>query len=220
MKKYKRMKIHLKRLICLLLCIATVFSLASCGFLNGLFNWLFGEQEGYDDVRVELWVETLDEMLYIIERTRSYGTKISQLPTFDCEEYGIDVKFMVTISRDLYEGLEEGELYYERYLKDFYLRSYVFFEDVTVEELERYIDVAYHFKCAYTVEEREKRFLAESPNEAEEIFVRGFMDAQNSYKSYQFEYNGKAQFSINLKYLDFISEENLEILKQTICIIE
>ena len=208
------MKRTMKTLICLLLCIAIIFSFTACNLLSG--------NTRYDDVYTELWVETLDEMLYIIERTRSYGTEISQLPTFDCEEYGIDVKFMITISKDLYDSLEEGELYYERYLSEFYLESYIFFENVTIEEAENLGgDVVYRFECAYT-QERNKHRLADKPNEDDEVSVKAHMDTEtNSYDQYVFYYNEHAQFGIKLgRSLDAISEEDLEILKQTIYIIE
>jgi hypothetical protein len=235
------MKIHLKRLICLLLCIATVFSLTSCEIVDYVSGWFEEEEESlyprgytggcqtaYGELEsiLIIWFETYDEFIEAIERTRAQGTKIPRVAYFDCEEYGIDIKFCVILRRHLLPDIQEGESYFDKKLHDDDLSIFtcVFFEYISIEELE------------YTYFERYPGFRVKSEGigthypaavdyDSVEIILHPNINASDSYiPRYDVYYYGEMQFYFNTNSFGYdryyISDENLEILENTIRFVE
>ena len=123
-----------KPLICLVLCISVLLSLASCSIFFP--HLAAGPDTTYDKVHDEKWIETADEMRQIVSLLRSHGSEIDPIPFFDCEEYGIDIKFSVHVRRSLLKEIDEDEDIFDRKMDNLFILSYVFFEDVTAEDVE------------------------------------------------------------------------------------
>ena len=205
------MKRILKPLICLVLCISVLLSLASCS----LFGAPGGPGTTYHELYEEKWIETADEMRQIVSLLRSHGSEIDPIPFFDCEEYGIDIKFCIAVPRELINGLEEGEEIFDRRMDDLAIRVCVFFEDVTSEELEKREFESY--KCIYITD---YQHLAKNPTGADDVEIK--LDSDPSNNIYSVFYNGAYQFDFEKTSTNpfGITPEQIEILEKTVSIIE
>ena len=229
------MKIHLKRLICLLICIATVFSLASCEIVDYVSGWFEEEEEifampsgytgGLDYNRefhnglVIVWFETYDEVIEVIEITKAYGTEINKFVYFDCEEYGIDVKYCAVFSRDEYcWNMQEGDSYFDRKIPGgLSISTYIFFDDISIEVLERSL---YEWHHGARISGKYKNSIID--RDSVEIYVGSVYDSSSTRRVVYFvEWDGKPQFNFSVypvygEDLYYISDEHLEILEQTV----
>ena len=155
------MKIHLKRLICLLLCIATVFSLASCEIVDYVSGWFEeetdegakddngiqnstptfpegytgGSYRAYINVCDIYWFETVDELIDAVSRLEAHGSQVDRTGVFDFPEDDFDFKFMMSITREYAEPLSEGQNEFDRKCDDVQIYWFVFDEYITIDEL-------------------------------------------------------------------------------------
>ena len=224
------MKKTAKIVISIIICISVLLSLMSCNLLDAINDFLNRNEDGpgsaWHHVYQYMWVETYDEMLEIVERTRSYGTEIPQIPTFNCEQYGIDVKFAITVENDIFDELEDKYEYFDRKINQFSVISYVFFESVTIDELDTtsyslsWLNGGY-IPSIYMSGNKVQYFIGNSEdNENIEIESSGDI-LGNESKRYSVKYKGKHQFYLVSYYEEFeITEEQIEILEKTIVIIQ
>ena len=215
-----------KSLVALLLLVSVIFSFASCNLIDGVNDFLDRNVDGpggtYTDQYEIKWIETCDEMLTIIEKMRANGTEIPQIPLFDCEGYGIDVKFRIDIKKSFLNELEEGQEYYDKRMSNnvFSVRCYIFFQDVTIDELESCGQLMI-YDCLKVVIHH--NITVEDPKDAKDIqILPNPLDASGpELMAYVVSYNGKNQFKLEKNQPDFvIAEEQIEILEKTIMLIE
>ena len=214
------MKKAVKILISIIICVSVLLSLVSCNLLDAINDFLNRNKAGpgttWADVYDYMWVETYDEMLEIVERTRAYGTEIPQIPVFSCEQYGLDIKFAITVENRIFDELEDKYEYFDRKIKQFSAVCYVFFESVTIEDVEQYISIPYLNNCVYSTTVQDRR--VDSPEGVE------YIEIEESHKIgmekyYSVKYKGKNQFYL-VSYYTEITEEQIEILEKTLTIIE
>ena len=224
-----------KSLVALLLLVSVIFSFASCSFLDvldGIFredndtpdNTIFNSSEfidggpgsTYSDTYEEIWIETYEEMLVIVEKMKANGTEVPQIPAFNCEEYGLDVKFMISLPKHFLNGLEEGQEFYDIKINNFSICCAVFFEEITIETLKLYDAGVIYNKCLTVTVESSRKSNVESPTNAEDVTIQ----PSDIDGIYSVKYNDKFQFQLKQGYIDFtVTEEQFEILKKTIVII-
>lgn len=221
------MKKTVKILISVIICISVLLSLVSCNLLDAINDFLNRNEDGpgstWYDVYQFMWVETYDEMLEIVERTRAYGTEIPQIPAFACEEYGLDVKFAIIVENDIFDELEDKYEYFDRKINQFSVFSCVFFKDMTIEEVERYGDLP-TYNCAYVpsvyMTGPANRYHIDNPEGASDVNIeKSEINSETTW--YYVKYKGKYQFKLINEYKEFeITEEQIEILEKTLTIIE
>ena len=145
------MKKTVKIFISVIICVSVLLSLVSCNLLDAINDFLNRNEDGpgstWYDVFQYMWVETYDEMLEIVERTRAYGTEIPKIPAFNCEEYGLDIKFAIRVENKIFDVLDDKYEYFDRKINVFSVRCYIFFEDVTLDQVGGYKEN--YFKCMY-----------------------------------------------------------------------
>ena len=173
------MKIHLKRLICLLICIATVFSLASCEYIerkiDDFFDWAvdltYQNYDGYtggfpndpESYRFTLiqWVETFDEAKLAYEHLMSAGNNLggpTLMTTYENEL--VDVKYCFDFDTQGMEKQKDKEWYDKKY-SSARLYIYLFLDDVTIEEIE-YSDV-YIYRSAWFYASNDEKYDPSQP---------------------------------------------------------
>ena len=81
------------------------------------------------------WVETYDECVAAIEKLESHGSKIKKSLILSEECEGMDVKYHFQFRNSKTHPIVFGEDPFDRYSGDVLVYSYVFFEDVEIEEL-------------------------------------------------------------------------------------
>ena len=209
-----------KIFISVIICVSVLLSLVSCNLLDAINDFLNRNQDGpgttWNDVYQLMWVETYDEMLEIVERTRAYGTEIPQIPAFNCEEYGLDVKFAITVKNNIFNELDDKYEYFDRKINNFSVICCVFFESMTIEEVKRYSHIP-RCNCVYLKTETIRKI--DSPKGANDVEITRSDSKKEDLVIY---YKGKYQFILSAQeYDDFeITEEQIEILEKTITIIE
>ena len=228
----------MKTLICLLLCIAMMISFASCELVDYISGWFEEEEvslypDGYTggwmtahgelESIVIIWFDTYDEFIEAIERTRAQGTKIPRLAYFDCEEYGIDTKFCVTLQRHMLPDLQEGESYFDKKLPDRALSvcTFVFFEYVSIEELEYTFFDRYSGFYVRSVDQWTYYPVAVDYDSVE--IVLGYANSYLSHYDVYYDEDFRFDFDTNSYGFDetyYISEADLEILENTIRFVE
>ena len=160
---------------------------------------------------VIVWFETYDELIEAFELMRANGTEIPRMPYFDCEEYGMDVKFRIEFPRSADDKLQEGQNFFDRRLDNLNLYVYVFFEDVTIEELE------YSYFNRYLGFEIKTRGGFREAKAFDNVKI---YDA-NGDRKYYVRYGGEVQFILKLNNKNVtLSEEQIEILKNCIKVIQ
>ena len=225
MKKVVRMFINV------IICISVLLSLVSCNLLDAINDFLNRNDDGpgsaWHHVYQLMWVETYDEMLEIVERTRAYGTEIPQIPAFDCEEYGLDIKFAIQVENDIFDELEDKDEYFDRKINQFLVICYVFFESVTIDELDITCYSLFWLNCGYIPSvymsgNKVQYFIGNSEdNENIKIESEAYSNTNETRIKYSVKYKGKHQFYLVSDYEEFeITEEQIEILEKTLTIIE
>ena len=131
------MKKMTKILISILLLVSIVCSFASCALGERL---LFdGRNDPYSLIHHEYkvyWVETYDEMLDILSKMKAAGTDTPKIPAFNCDEFGMDVKFRIMVHSSDVKKLKEGQKYYDRRLKKgVSIQCYIFLDDIDIPTL-------------------------------------------------------------------------------------
>jgi hypothetical protein len=187
--------------------------LASCSVF--IQKFAAGPDTTYDKVHDEKWIETSAEMREIIALLKSHGSEVFPIPYFDCEEYGLDIKFCISVHHSVINQLEEGENLFDRRIDNLAIRAFVFFEDVTSEELEKREFESY--KCIYITD---YQHLAKNPMGADDVEIK--LDSDPSNNIYSVFYNGAYQFDFEKTSTNpfGITPEQIEILEKTVSIIE
>ena len=221
------MKKTVKIFISVIICVSVLLSLVSCNLLDAINDFLNRNSDGpgsaWHHVYQYMWVETYDEMLEIVERTKAYGTEIPQIPAFNCEQYGIDVKFAIQVKNSVFNELDDKYEYFDRKINQFLVVCCVFFEDVTIEEVKRYVYLP-TCNCAYVpsvyMTGSANRHHIDNPEDASDVNIeKSEINSETTW--YYVKYKGKYQFRLISNYKEFeITEEQIEILEKTITIIE
>lgn len=88
------------------------------------------------------WVETYEELCGGIELLKSHGSTFNQqngdfIPAIECDNLAFDIKyvFVITGEEQCRKYGEEGN-FFDRKLEDVSILTYIFFDDVTIDELE------------------------------------------------------------------------------------
>ena len=85
------------------------------------------------------WVETYDECVEAIELLKSHGSKFCNgtILSHDGDLFDTKYRFTIFLSDSTYqtESIQFGENPFDRRAMRIYVDSYVFFEDVTIDEL-------------------------------------------------------------------------------------
>lgn len=172
-----------------------------------------------------IWFETVDELNAALDLTRAHGTEIPQTPYFDCEEYGIDIKFLVTFPRRLVcDGRDMREqTSMDQKINYLKITAHVFFEDVSIEELEYSYYNSYDGFSTEKNSSPEHQNYVEYPSENAEVTIYSFEhEDMEFFDMYAVNYDGVLQFALR-EHRDsehVITEEEWEIFKKTISIIE
>ncbi len=94
----------------------------------------FGISHGDTDAAY-YWVETYEECVEAIELLKSYGSTFITSSIFSYEGDLFDTKYCFSIGREHSDEIEYGENPFDRWAEDVYIRSYAFYDDVTIDEL-------------------------------------------------------------------------------------
>ena len=132
-------KIIIKTISAVLVLVLSILTLSSCGFL------LVGKKypEGYTGglgvtyaSQIEYcWVETYAEVLEAIDELESYGSTFRNSAFFSYEGELFDTKYCFIFAGKKH-SIKKDKKFSERWAEDIEIRSYGFFEDVSIPELE------------------------------------------------------------------------------------
>ena len=217
------MKKTAKILISLLLIVSVALSIASCDVLKSFSRLKNGPGTTYADLHKSIWVDTYDEMVTVLSEMKAAGTKTPQIPTFNCDEHGIDVKFQIIIRKSDIADLEAEQSYYDVKLINIDIKCYLFFEDVSLEEAYAFGIYGPDMSCRYyKIEKYESDDVLSSYDGVDDLDIHNIDDSGNSeIGRYHIYYNGKNQFYIQKSWADFeLTEEQIEILEKTLVVID
>ena len=147
------MKQILKPLICLVLCISVVLSVASCDLLTkkdkhpeGYTGGFCAEPHFYSNREIH-WLETYDEAMEAIRHLVSAGNEIPRRPISSYENEFVDAKYCFNLNTYRTPELKEGEEWYDRKFHSITIFYIGFLDDITVEELEySYYEIYKHIR--------------------------------------------------------------------------
>ena len=176
------------------------------GYTGGLTN--LEEYHHYNEV---YWLETYDEVVEAVELLKSHGTEIPPIILFDCEEYGLDMKFCISFRKSS-EPYTDGKNYFDRKLEIVEIYSFVFFEDVTVEELE-YSHYNYYECVLYYAHHLDISHM-DYPEDPEDVYLKA-TDDSDGWGYIQVHYNRESQYTLWTRLSAEISAERLELLEKT-----
>ena len=208
-----------KSLVALLLLVSVIFSFASCNLIDGVNDFLDRNADGpgttEEDLYEACWIETYEEMLVVVEKLKANGTEVPIIPAFDCEEYGLDIKFQFIISKHLLKNLEDGQEFYDTKISNLNVKCVVFLEDVTIKTLKSY-GLGIYNKCLLV-----NKIQGVDPEPPTSAAVVNIQPSATVEGRFSVNYNRKAQFALQRGYIEFdLTEEQIEILKKTVAIIE
>ena len=234
------MKKTAKILISLLLIVSVALSIASCeavGYIlsrfdrtesRGPYDWyegcpvpkgytggLFVPYEFHELYEIK-WLETYEELQDAITRLRAHGTEIHPIALFDCEEYGFDLKFCIVFKRPK-EQLSEGQGYFDRKLDGVEISTYVFFENITIEELV-YKEVI-TLQCIHINNYKDSHFFANREITGS-FSIEEVVEWSSLTYLYQVYSNGSALFPFYTYWDLHLTEEQIEILEKTLVVID
>ena len=228
---------NLKRIsISLLLLISILLSLASCDVRNSIATLFHSKKDGqsykYDDsfpfpegytgglifdykwhLEHEVkWLDTYDELKDAVTRLRAHGTEGPTTVVFDCEEYGLDLKFCIVSTRYRSEELAEGQGYFDRYLSSVSIYTYVFFEDVSIDDM-MYDEISRNYKYKYVEIYQTLRYHF-NITDGSKIQISVFSDDTLCVDA-----DGEYKFKFK-QYHYTVSEEDIAILEKTLVVFE
>ena len=220
-----------KIFLSLLLLVAIMLSCASCDSSTNVFSMLFGIDGGRKSCGLDnyqycvFWIDTYDEMIYVLDKMKAAGTQTPQIPAFNCEEYGIDIKFQIVLRRSAVEQLKEGQNYYDVKLSYVSIYCCLFFETVTLEQIQDYslheLESGFVNFRLYTVRKFKHSDVLEKPYYRNVRIHNEGLDGNPEYGKYYIYYNTKNQFYMEKSHIHFdLTEEQIEILEKTLVIIE
>lgn len=142
-----------KPLICLVLCISLVLSVASCDLLTkkdkhpeGYTGGFSAEPHFYSNREIH-WLETYDEAMEAIRHLVSAGNEIPRRPISSYENEFVDAKYCFNLNTYRTPELKDGEEWYDRKFHSITIFYIGFLDDITVEELEHsYYSVYRHIE--------------------------------------------------------------------------
>ena len=229
------MKKIFKTLVCLLICFSVLLSLVSCDFIidcaeligytivskiNGPsrpdgYTGGFPMERHFISGHSFFWFETYDELMEALNRTRAYGTKIPVTPYFDCEEeYGVDVKFCVLMPRKYEEDLKEGQDCFDQYISSIGIHSFVFFDEVSIDEL---VFSTYDIYSSLSLKPSSTADRFTPP--AEPSIVNIYPTSEYRLE-YEVAYGETPKFRFNCHLFRDSIDEHMEMLKSTIAVIK
>lgn len=152
------MKKTTKTIICLILCFAVVFSLASCGvpiLLTGGNNrdgYTGGISWGapYASIHMEIyWLETYDEAVTALEGLKAAGNEIPEGLISDYESDLVDAKYLFVVDTyKIKKRAKDTKWYDHKYKAVDRVEYYGFLDKISIEELEYSETNDYRFVCA------------------------------------------------------------------------
>ena len=165
------------------------------------------------------WIETYEEMIDAVTHLRAHGNDVDPIALFDCEEYGYDLKFCVIFSRNKSEALSEGQNYFDRKLANLTINTYVFFEDVSIDELiYNQVSDYKHVKVGYI---KNIHSMLKNPHSNIELSIKkGEIANANDRIKYYVAYNDIDQFYFTATYMFELTDEQIEVLEKTLTVIE
>ena len=164
------MKKTAKLISALLVLVLSITTLSSCGLIDYVIGTDDGDNEGANGLdgnhknqslfpkgytggfpyadqpgnEVEFWwVETYEECLAAIELLKSHGSTFeeSAIFTYDGELFDTKYCFKISGTNKYTEDIEFGDNPFDRRAGDVEIKSYAFFDDVTIDEI-NYSDVS------------------------------------------------------------------------------
>lgn len=170
--------------------LALVAFLTSCG---GIFSKPSIYPEGYtggvgipygSGLQVA-WVETYDEAINAIDLLKSHESTFRELVLLHFDEAVYDVKYCFVFNEE-YDRIRFGESHFDRYAKLVDVVCYVFFEEVTIEQL------SYSYVDDYASVKLEKRLFDLDKNESykEVDFSKVTWEIHSSSDYYLGQYEG------------------------------
>ena len=138
-----------------LVIICNMFMLCSCGLIFTSKKYPEGYTGGFgisygSDIEY-YWVETYEEALEAISELESYGSTFTESAYFNYEGDLFDTKYCFVFSGKKH-SVKEGKKPSERWADRVIIKTYAFFEDISIAELEySYIsdyDVLYFDPCS------------------------------------------------------------------------
>ncbi len=106
----------------------------------------FGFEKG-DFNSAYYWVETYDECIEAIEQLKSHGSTFVTSAIFSYEGELFDTKYCFSIGREQSDKINYGENPFDRWAEYVIITPYVFYDDVTIDEL--IYSYTSEYKCAY-----------------------------------------------------------------------
>ena len=220
------MKSVFSKIISLVICISVILSCTSCNLWRVVpkgYTGGFNDNPRYHKNYEFKWLETYDELMDAVTTLYKNNNSIvsedslSLVPIFKCEEYGLDVKFCIKFSKFGVSEQKRGQDYFDRKIGRIDIACYVFFEDVSIEELVYSKTKDYkHIKAVqYSIEGE-----FDDPSGAEDIRIYRAAPDEAKEGEYVVYYHGKEQLLIQRVKIDEIPEDVIEILEKTLTVIE
>ena len=141
-------KIRFYRTVSLLLMVVILcVALSSCKIhiFNFDFGWKPPFPEGYtgglpvvmDGTGLEVYLfETYDELMTAVNSLKSHGSTFEDHGIVNCDEKEFDVKYILTLNAfESDKIIKQGEDPFNRRATNVTIRNYIFFEEVSAEEL-------------------------------------------------------------------------------------
>ena len=132
-------RVTLKTISVILVLVLSTLIFTSCGIIISSQKRPEGYTGGlgitYGSPVEYYWVETYDEVLEAIEELKSYGSTFQNSSFFSYEGELFDTKYCFIFAGKKH-STKKGKKLSERWAEDVEIRSYGFFEDVSIPELE------------------------------------------------------------------------------------
>ena len=207
------MKKIINAAVCFMICFAILSSMTSCDIIRNY-------QNKYDDGPVteadvaEWYCVDYEEVIAIRTLLKSHGSIMQQIPYFECETPGVDVRFVIYLPKGWSDDLENKMDYFDKRMDNLIMHCCIFLKETSYTDLDFYF---YEYLDCIRVDpyRREHSKVIESPVGAEDIDV--YRDGDRTYKVF---YNGKEQFLLETNRGFELTQEQLELFKQSIAIIE
>ncbi len=138
------MEKRIKTVVCLLLLLSVVLSMASCGIF-GIGKQNDGKRytggfsiESHFYIHREIhWLETFDEAMTAIEHLRAAGNDLPNIYIAGYENETVDAKYLILVNDYRTPKQKEGEEWYDRkFNKVEKIEYYGFLDKVSIEEIE------------------------------------------------------------------------------------
>ena len=198
--------------ICFMICFAILSSMLSCDSIRNYQNKNNDGPVTEADV-AEWYCVDYEEIIAIRTLLKSHGSIMKQIPYFECEEPGLDVRFIIYLPKGWSDDLENKMDYFDKRIDNLIMYCCVFLEETSYTNLDFYFYE--YLDCIRIDPYKERSKVIESPVGAEDIDIYRAGD-----KTYEVFYNGRAQFLLETKKSLELTQEQLELFEQSIAVIE